>query len=81
MTRTERSPAVTLRLAAGVMLEDANPFTSVIEKTLRAVASWLGEEADRADGLNGYECSDAYPLMLDGFRNALSVARAYLGES
>jgi hypothetical protein len=45
-----------------------------------AVADWLDDEAERAAGMAGYEDSDAYPLMLDGFRHPLAVARAYLGD-
>jgi len=45
-----------------------------------AVGDWLDSEAGRADGMDGYEDSDAYPLMLEGFRHPLAVARLYLGE-
>jgi hypothetical protein len=44
------------------------------------VAKWLGDEAERARGLDGREDSDAYPLMLEGFAYPLAVANAYLGE-
>lgn len=46
-----------------------------------AVADWLDTEAERAAGMDGYEDSDAYPLMVAGFRHSLAVARAYLGEA
>lgn len=46
---------------------------------VRAVAKWLNDEGVRALGLDGWEDSDAYPLMLEGFAHPLAVARDYLG--
>lgn len=48
---------------------------------LLTVADWLEAEAGRAAEIDGYEDSNAYPLMLAGFRHPLAVARAYLGET
>jgi hypothetical protein len=45
-----------------------------------ALAGWLEAEAERAAGIEDYEDSAAYPLMLDGYRHPLAVARAFLGD-
>jgi hypothetical protein len=44
------------------------------------VAKWLHDEGERALGLDGWEDSDAYPLMLEGFAHPLAVAHAYLAD-
>jgi hypothetical protein len=46
-----------------------------------AVADWLDAEAERAAQIDAYQGTPAYPLMLDGYRHPLAVARAFLGEA
>jgi hypothetical protein len=46
-----------------------------------AVADWLDGAAERAKELDGYKSTAAFPLLLEGFRNPLAVASAYLGET
>ena len=74
---TPDHPAALLRQATALMRERGSRG----EAWHLAVADWLETEAENAAGMDGYEDSDAYPLMLAGFRHPLSVARAYLGET
>ena len=49
---------------------------------VRPGCRWLAGHRGREGGRDGgYEDSDAYPLMVAGFRHSLAVARAYLGEA
>jgi hypothetical protein len=45
-----------------------------------ALAAWLRATADKASETDGHEDSSLYPLMLQGYRHPLAVARAVLGE-
>ena len=69
------SPAETLRSAAALMRE-REPDS----KFFGAVATWLAGEGERAVQIDSYTDSAAYPLMLDGYRHPLAVARAFLCE-
>jgi hypothetical protein len=60
---------------------DAGHAASWHPLVAKAVADWLDAEAEHAMSIDGYEDSAAYPLMLDGYRLPLAVARAYLAET
>lgn len=59
---------------------DAAHIAAWCPSVAAAVAAWLEDEAGKADGMEVYEDTDAWPLWLEAFAHPLAVARAYLGE-
>jgi hypothetical protein len=61
--------------------QDAEFIAGMHPVVALAVADWLEREAAQAKVLDGYEGTEVYRLMLEGYRLPLAVARAFLGEA
>ena len=69
-------------IAVSERLEPENlPEPEKVADWSRLALAIFDDEGERALGLDGWEDSDAYQLMLEGFTHPLAVARAYLAAA